>query len=160
MKRGMRGEEAKSLCPDFHIFYVQEKRGKANLTKYREASMKIFEILLKHCPNVEKASIDEAYLDLTDQVLERCRSGTLSHVDLVDSHLVGQDQQGQEPGSNLTYWLQRYPDLSMETNDVMLIVGAQIVQEIRQDVRQSLHFNCSAGIAHNKVITCSSQSSS
>lgn len=27
VKRGMRGEEAKSLCPDFHTFFVQEKRG-------------------------------------------------------------------------------------------------------------------------------------
>lgn len=29
----MRGEQAKELCPDFHIFHVQEVNGKANLTR-------------------------------------------------------------------------------------------------------------------------------
>ena len=33
VKRGMRGEQAKALCPDFHAFFVNEKRGKADLTK-------------------------------------------------------------------------------------------------------------------------------
>ena len=30
---GMRGDQCKEICPDFHTFFVQEKRGKANLTK-------------------------------------------------------------------------------------------------------------------------------
>jgi hypothetical protein len=30
---GMRGEQAKELCPDFHVFHVQEVNGKANLTR-------------------------------------------------------------------------------------------------------------------------------
>ena len=33
VKRGMRGEQAKALCPDFHTFFVNEKRGKADLSK-------------------------------------------------------------------------------------------------------------------------------
>jgi DNA polymerase eta len=44
----MRGEEAKALCPDFQTFYVSQKRGKADLTKYRNASLKIFEIISKY----------------------------------------------------------------------------------------------------------------
>ena len=48
VKRGMRGEEAKALCPDFQTFYVSQKRGKADLTKYRNASLKIFEIISKY----------------------------------------------------------------------------------------------------------------
>jgi DNA polymerase eta len=89
VKRGMRGEEAKSLCPEFHTFYVQEKRGKADLTKYREASMKIFDILVKHCQNVEKASIDEAYIDLTELVIDQIRNRRFEKVDLKDSYVVG-----------------------------------------------------------------------
>ncbi|CAF4647769.1 unnamed protein product [Rotaria socialis] len=30
-----RGEQAKELCPDFHVFHVQEVNGKANLTRNR-----------------------------------------------------------------------------------------------------------------------------
>ena len=30
---GMRGEQAKELCPDFHVFHVQEVNGKADLTR-------------------------------------------------------------------------------------------------------------------------------
>jgi hypothetical protein len=30
---GMRGEQAKELCADFHVFHVQEVNGKANLTR-------------------------------------------------------------------------------------------------------------------------------
>ncbi len=97
----MRGDEAKSLCPEFQTFYVEGKRGKADLTKYREASMKIFDILVKHCPNVEKASIDEAYLDLTDQVLERIRSGADNQIDLKDSYVVG---KFAEDGNNEGYF--------------------------------------------------------
>ena len=52
--------------------------------------MKIFEIISKHCNSVEKASIDEAYLDLTDQVLERIKNGaTIEPKDLKDSFVVG-----------------------------------------------------------------------
>lgn len=40
-------------------------------TRYRQASRKIFEILSSHCSIVEKASIDEAYLDLTAEVHKR-----------------------------------------------------------------------------------------
>jgi DNA polymerase eta len=34
IKRGMRGDQCKDICPEFHTFFVQEKRGKANLTKF------------------------------------------------------------------------------------------------------------------------------
>ena len=101
VKRGMRGTEAKSLCPEFHAFFVKEKRGKADLTKYREASLKIFEIILSHCQNVEKASIDEAYIDLTDKVLEMIRSKSIEKIeasDLKDSFVVGSYALDNNPG--------------------------------------------------------------
>lgn len=34
VKRGMRGDEAKKLCPDIVLCKVAEVRGKADLTKY------------------------------------------------------------------------------------------------------------------------------
>jgi nucleotidyltransferase/DNA polymerase involved in DNA repair len=53
--------------------------------------------------------------------------------------------------ANLKSWLLRNKDLTQETDDVMLIVGAQIVQNIREDIFNTLGFHCSAGVAHNKV---------
>lgn len=153
MKRGMRGEDAKKLCADFHIFYVNQKRGKADLTKYRDASAKIFEILLKHCANVEKASIDEAYLDVTELVLNRIRNGiSLPNVlkgSLIDTYLADSKIQDE-----LDKWLDNCADLKEETSDALLFVGALIAQEIRQDIYATLGYKCSAGIAHNKVYFC------
>ncbi|CAF0854622.1 unnamed protein product [Brachionus calyciflorus] len=154
VKRGMRGEEAKKLCPDFNIFYVREKRGKADLSKYREASLKIFEIILKHCDKVEKASIDEAYLDLTDLVMERFQNKSLTNVNFVDSFVYGSfsidDSNNAE--KNLKAWLDINQDLTHECSDVFLIIGACIVQEIRQDIKNTLGYHCSAGIAQNKTL--------
>ncbi len=101
VKRGMRGDQAKAVCPEFHAFFVQEKRGKADLTKYREASLKIFDIITSHCEHVEKASIDEAYLDLTEKVLERIKSQKMKSKDskeLNDSFVVGSYTINNEPG--------------------------------------------------------------
>ena len=62
VSRMLRGDEAKKKCPDIIIFNVPEKRGKADLTKYRMAgaevgsinyTMKLVEIVLegwKKCP--------------------------------------------------------------------------------------------------------------
>jgi len=37
----LRGDEAKEKCPDIIIFNVPEKRGKADLTKYRLAGAEV-----------------------------------------------------------------------------------------------------------------------
>jgi DNA polymerase eta len=150
VKRGMRGEDAKKLCADFHIFYVNQKRGKADLTKYREASAKIFEILLKHCVNVEKASIDEAYLDVTELVLNRIRNEISLPDNLKDSlkdSYLGDSKNRDE----FDKWLENCTNLREETSDALLFVGALIAEEIRQDIYDTLGFKCSAGVAHNKV---------
>ena len=39
--RMLRGDEAKQKCPDIIIFNVPEKRGKADLTKYRLAGAEV-----------------------------------------------------------------------------------------------------------------------
>ena len=40
---------------------------------------------------------------------------------------------------------------NVDSNDFALIVGAQIVKEIRDDINNKLGYKCSAGIANNKV---------
>lgn len=45
-----------------------------SLDYYRRASAEIFKILKSHCKKLQRASIDEAYLDLSDDVQERMKS--------------------------------------------------------------------------------------
>lgn len=66
----MKGDDAKEKCPNITLVSVPEKRGKADLTNYRKASADVMKVLSKFTPIIERASIDEAYLDLTDQVKE------------------------------------------------------------------------------------------
>ena len=68
IKRGQHRflRDAQKLCPELHVFTVEEKYGKACLNLYREASKKTVDIMRRFCPTMERASIDECYLDLTE----------------------------------------------------------------------------------------------
>lgn len=63
--RGMTGEEATAKCPQLHLFKVPEKRGKADLTRYRQMGAKVIRVLSQHCDHIERASVDEAFLELS-----------------------------------------------------------------------------------------------
>ena len=68
VNRRMRGDEAKEKCPEINLVRVPEARGKANLTLYREAGAEVIAVLSRFCESCERASVDEAYLDLTEKV--------------------------------------------------------------------------------------------
>ena len=68
ISRQMRGNDAKEKCPDVNVIYVQENRGKADLTIYREAGAEVIKVLSTFSDALERASIDEAYIDLTDAI--------------------------------------------------------------------------------------------
>ena len=68
MTRGMAGAEAMAKCPQLHLFKVPERRGKADLTRYRHVGAKIIQVLSRYCQQVERASVDEAFLELSDAV--------------------------------------------------------------------------------------------
>jgi len=64
VKRQMRAGEAARLAPECVFVQVPTRRSKADLTSYRDAGAKVAQVLA--CGGViERASIDEAYLDLT-----------------------------------------------------------------------------------------------
>eukprot|EP01039_Chlorochromonas_danica_P016744 gene16744-19856_t len=68
VKRIMRGGEAKRVCPEMILVQVPTSHGKADLTIYREASAKILKVLGQRYASsvvIERASIDEVYLDVT-----------------------------------------------------------------------------------------------
>lgn len=59
-----------SLPPEKRVYIDMrdKQKQKVSLHVYREESAKIFKILKRYTPMVEKASCDEAFLDVTHQV--------------------------------------------------------------------------------------------
>jgi len=146
--RQMRGDEAKEKCPDIVLVRVPETREKADLTKYRKAGREVIEVLLDSGATVERASIDEAYLDLTAVVEKRLKDGqTVSSTKLPNTFVGGDDGDRDEAVKD---WCQQ----SVEDNgdDLRLVIGAQIMEEIRAEVYSRTQFRCSAGIAHCKTL--------
>ncbi|KAK6744715.1 hypothetical protein RB195_011434 [Necator americanus] len=72
VKRGMMIPEAKTKCPELNVCFVPqgEHIDKADIQKYRDASAEVFDVLNAFDQRiiVERASVDEAFLDLTELV--------------------------------------------------------------------------------------------
>ncbi|CAF1448883.1 unnamed protein product [Adineta ricciae] len=153
VKRGMRGEQAKELCPDFHVFHVQEVNGKANLTRYRDASADVFRVLNADFKLVEKASIDEAYLDLTDDVQKlKENKPNLTIDDFPSTHLASCTTKNEdERVEAIENWLKNSQSDDGNRN-LDLVLGAYLVEGIRKKIKEETGFFCSAGIARNKVL--------
>ncbi len=62
IRAGMSTQEAKRCCPQLILV-------EGNHSKYTETAARIFSILKEYTPLVEVASIDEAYLDITQSLL-------------------------------------------------------------------------------------------
>ena len=145
VSRNMRGDEAKEKCPDIRLVSVPEVREKADLGKYRDAGKEVIDTLLTFGAVVERASIDEAYIDITKVVEERMT--TLSKVDMEmmpNTFVVGFKEEKKR-------WLERCYDEG-RSDDIRLAVGGVIVEEMRKAVFDKTKFRCSAGIAHNKML--------
>ncbi|XP_042895248.1 DNA polymerase eta [Parasteatoda tepidariorum] len=147
VKRPGRGEEAKRLCPDIHLFRVPEVRGKADLTRYREAGASVIEVLCEFSECVERASIDEAYIDLTSVINSRMQNPVCVTVEqLPNTFVVGWEKD------DVQNWLNTIYQEEHLYNDRMLAVAAVIVEEMRAAVFEKTGFRCSAGVAHNKML--------
>ncbi|CAL8297540.1 unnamed protein product [Merluccius merluccius] len=169
--RNMWADDARKLCPDLRVARVRESHGKADLTHYREASVEVIEVMSRFAV-VERASIDEAYVDLTAAVQLRLRDmaaagervgpGLLPTTFIqgfppaeegAPSDAVGREEQRAR---GLQQWLGSFPSPSPSEGrgsaQLQLAVGAAIVEEMRAAVEQHTGFRCSAGISHNKVL--------
>ena len=77
----MYGDDAEKKCPGIKLARIPEKRGKGDLTRYREASSDVMRVLSRFCKCLERASIDEAFLDITEEVASRIeRMGFTSEI--------------------------------------------------------------------------------
>lgn len=148
IKRGMKAEECKRRCPEIHLIHVeligevtahdahnQRSHTKVSLKRYRLASMEIMSILNRLCPNCERASIDEAYLDITEDA-KSTKQYPYSE-DLSPEHFTNIDGTVLQPQS---------------PHEVMLHNAAAFVHYVRSTVLKETSYTISAGIATNKLI--------
>uniref|UniRef100_A0A8C6UE85 DNA polymerase eta n=1 Tax=Neogobius melanostomus TaxID=47308 RepID=A0A8C6UE85_9GOBI len=158
--RNMWVDDAKKLCPDLEVARVRESHGKADLTHYREASVEVIEVMSRFAV-IERASIDEAYMDLTSAVQQRLKDMAGKQIEphlLKTTYVQGYPQSAADEeelrSSGLAQWLSSLP-LSGEQcpPELQLTVGAIIVEEMRAAVEKDTGFQCSAGISHNKVLS-------
>ncbi|MCJ1474058.1 DNA-directed DNA polymerase eta rad30 [Lambiella insularis] len=182
MNRHITITEAKKLCPDLIMQHVATwKEGdekwayhkdafaqiathKVSLDPYRLESRRILACIKQTLPapplqRVEKASVDEVFLDLSAQV----------HSILLERY---PELSGPPPYDDPTENLPRPPTTALDWNtdamvdldteeteeddpdwdDVVMLVGSEIVRSVRAKIRERLKYTCSAGIAHNKMI--------
>ncbi|XP_014367991.2 DNApol-eta isoform X1 [Papilio machaon] len=153
VSRHLRGDEAKEKCPDIQLPNVPCIRGKADLTKYREAGKEVARVLQRFTPLFERASIDEAYLDITIPVQQRLQTlnvNTLKTAMVPNTFVLGYD--------SIEDFIAEVQGCSSDNIDFdyeqakQLLVGATIVSEIRAAVFNETGYECSAGIAHNKIM--------
>jgi DNA polymerase eta len=81
------------MCFNFFFFFFF-------IYRYREAGREVIEVLCQYSNCVERASIDEAYLDLTDAVEQRMlENPVLPSVDKLSStFVVGYDDAIESEG--------------------------------------------------------------
>lgn len=174
--------EAKKLCPNLICQHVATwKEGEAkwayhpdaaanmathkvSLDSYRLESRKILSVIKEQLPahlqKVEKASIDEVFLDLSANVhaalLERFpKLADPPPYDDPTEHLP----MPQVP--TLDWRADALVDLDIEDaemedpdwDDVAILIGSEIVRDIRAAIRDKLGYTCSGGLANNKMLS-------
>lgn len=137
---------------------------KVALDPYRMQSRKILALIKELVPappfqRVEKASVDEVFLDLSAHVhsilLQRYPDlNTPAPYDDPSENLP------RPPTTALDWAADAVVDLDdTETedddpdwDDVAMLIGSEIVRSIRASIREKLQYTCSAGIAQNKML--------
>uniref|UniRef100_A0A1Q3EY70 DNA polymerase eta n=1 Tax=Culex tarsalis TaxID=7177 RepID=A0A1Q3EY70_CULTA len=164
--RHMRGDEARQHCPEIVLPQVPQRGGKADISKYRDAGKEVAAVLQTFTPLLERASIDEAYMDITERVLARLHDMNVGkfHLQpetLANTFAVGYDSVGEYvqkiscdlDGRSSSQELESEEDrVAYKKSDIKLLIGASIVNEIRAAVKEKTGYECSAGIAHNKIL--------
>ncbi|KAI1328188.1 impB/mucB/samB family protein [Xylariaceae sp. FL0255] len=174
--------EARKLCPSLIAQHVATwKEGedkwayhddaashigthKVSLDPYRLQSRKILALIKECLPSnmqrVEKASIDEVFIDLSCHVHSTLlqRFPELTNPPPYDDPT---EKLPLPPVTALDWQADALVDLDdadaeiddPDWDDVCILIGSEIVRDIRAEVYRSLHYTCSAGIASNKMLS-------
>ncbi|XP_012275781.1 DNA polymerase eta [Orussus abietinus] len=158
--RFMRGDEAKEKCPELILASVPATRGKSNTSRYRVAGREVIDVLKKHCNIIERASVDEAYLDITDMVDQQMSSKSfppeelmksLSHTYVVGYSEVGQNNEEQR-SKGTEEWINSLTDELENMQSKRLAVAGAITESLRQSIFNQTGYQCSAGVSYNKIL--------
>ncbi|KAF3829808.1 hypothetical protein GH733_001759 [Mirounga leonina] len=124
VKKLMNVRDAKEKCPQLVLVNGED------LTRYREMSYKVTELLEEFSPVVERLGFDENFVDLTEMVekrLQQLQSDELSALTVSDINLH-------------------------DIVHIRLLVGSQIAAEMREAMYNQLGLTGCAGVASNKLL--------
>jgi DNA polymerase eta len=181
LSRHVTSTEALKACPELLLQHVATwKEGdekwayhedafkqiathKVSLDPYRTESRKILKCIKGSLPEkeqrVEKASVDEVFMDLSAQV----------HTILLARY---PELNGPPPYDDPSEYLPKVPttvldwraDALVETgeedgeakdpdwDDVCMVIASEIVRDVRAQVKEQLGYTCSGGLAKNKML--------
>uniref|UniRef100_A0A1I7U319 DNA polymerase eta n=1 Tax=Caenorhabditis tropicalis TaxID=1561998 RepID=A0A1I7U319_9PELO len=166
VKRGMSVVDAKIKCPQLNVCHVPigEYADKADIQKYRDASAEVFRVLnnFDSAIVVEKASVDEAFLDLTvytQQKLDELRENEMiedfvrTAIDHLPTTYLANGEDCKENDHLRERFLSEYISNSQEsTENLLLLIAACAVEAIREHIHDETQFYCSAGVGNNKMM--------
>jgi len=73
--------------------------------RYRKAGRQVIEVIKKHCNVIERASVDEAYLDITDIVDKRLAASNVFPKELIlslaNTYVVGYSEVDKNDEGNV-----------------------------------------------------------
>ncbi|XJO77982.1 hypothetical protein BDV3_002488 [Batrachochytrium dendrobatidis] len=170
-------KDAKRTCPELLLVHVatyadgdtepkyhpnpSQKTHKVSLDVYRQASNKIMDILSKCGSPVKQASIDEAYVDITDYVNKLIESGDWKNI-MSESHSECKDlQDEQQVHSDMGPMVRWNKDTCSAMGDLVtsygifdlqLYLGSRLSASLRKQIFDELGYTCSTGIAHGKIL--------
>jgi len=137
---------------------------KVSLDPYRLESRKILATIKELLPpppsqRVEKAGIDEVFLDLSAQIY----SVLLQRYPELNGPAPYDDPSENLPRPPITTldWntdalvdldASETEDDDPDWDDIAMLIGSEIVRSVRNTIKERLKYTCSAGIAHNKFI--------
>ncbi|CAJ0577028.1 unnamed protein product, partial [Mesorhabditis spiculigera] len=164
VRRGMNQQEAFAVCKDLKPCVVPfaEHLRKPDIQKYRNASKEVFDVLQNFFKGVvvEKASIDEAFIDLTplvDKKLHEDRTGYLERFEprlgaLDSTHLAdGTDlDENYDRAVLMKKWYHEY--CKMDNDHLRMLIASEMVDALRKAILDKTKFQCSAGISTNKML--------
>src|SRR5437667_5914347 len=107
---------AAKLCP--HAIFVN-----GHPDRYRECSEKVHQVLMSFSPQVEMASIDEAYLDMTGT--ERLHGPPLRAADLLHQKMKADTQLNSSIGIGMSRLIAKVSSARAKPNGVLWIVPGQ-----------------------------------
>eukprot|EP01135_Chromosphaera_perkinsii_P001213 Nk52_evm12s162 gene=Nk52_evmTU12s162 len=151
-------EKAQEICPSLELVCGED------LTPFRKASNEIFKVIQSHCSVAEKQGLDEVFIDITDIVNDRIikysadelREEGHSRPEFIDSVLAKTKSHVYNSASG---WKEYTADVfSLPSCDVdgcgcqeRLVMGCEVVHEIRMDLLSRLGFKTCGGIGWSKL---------